>query len=310
MKVKVNYLFLGIFVLVLGGGVIYGVYWFSRGTNADTNYDTYQVYFAESVAGLAENSPVKYNGVRVGFVDKIEISKVNFREIILTMKVGADTPVTEETYATIMPQGITGLAYVGLKTIIPYGNKIKAKENQPYPVIKSSPSLFVEIDQAINQVTVNMKSLADKVDSLLDEENQMFFKNTLRHLNGISRNLNEKSGKIDESFQKANVFFEEFTKVATKLPQMLEKIENALSVIEDTAGSVNKSSKAFNATMQNTGKLMSDVSSDLLPTLGKTIEQLEHTLNSVDVVSRELQENPSMLIRGKYPAKLGPGEKR
>lgn len=309
MRVQVNYLILGIFVIVLGVGMIYGVYWFSRVAEA-VEYDTYQVYFQESVSGLSEKSPVKYNGVKVGFVDNIEISRVNFRQTIITIKVQTNTPVTDETYATIISQGITGLAYVGLKTLIPYGKQIEAGPNEPYPVIKSSPSLFVEIDQAINQVTLNLKGLATKVESILDDENQKLFKNTLKHLSLITSHLSTKANTIDKSFEKLDSFLSEFTIVAKRLPAMVEKIESTLITIESTSKSIGSSTKNFNTAMNDTSRLISDVNQQLVPVMSRALEQLDNTLTGIDSLSRDIQENPSMLVRGKYPAKLGPGEKQ
>ncbi len=307
MNVKVNYLFLGVFVIILGIGLIYGVYWLSRGSNG-VKHDTYRVYFSESVSGLSEKSSVKYNGVKVGYVDRIEIDQVNFRQIILTLQIATDTPITDETYATITSQGITGLAFIGLKTLIPYGRKIKAKLNEPYPVIKSSPSLFVEIDQAINQATINLKSLVARIEGILDDENQQYFKNMLKSFDTIARHLSTKMQSIDENFEKFNMLIEDISKVSQRMPRFIEQAEKTLASFEGTSVSVSKSTKYFNNTMGDTSKLIIDLNQQLIPLMSKTMEKLEHALSSFNDLSRDLQEDPSMLVRGRAKSRIGPGE--
>ena len=307
MKVGVNYLLLGIFVLLLGFGTIYGLYWFSNDIE-DSKFLLYRVYFTEPIDGLSEKSLVKYNGVKVGIVQNIEISKVNYRQTILTIKIAEDTPITNETYATKVSQGVTGLAYVGLKTIIPFGKKIIALPDELYPVIKTSPSLFVEIDSAISDITVNLKSLASRVGKILDDENQVSFKNSLANFEKITEYMSTKAVAIDHSFEKVDVFLEEFTKVSQSMPAFIKRMEDTLRVFEQTAKSVDNSTTHFNKTMRDASRLISDLSQQILPIMSQSFEQLDSTLAGIDVLSKDIQDNPSILVRGRHPAVLGPGE--
>ncbi len=307
MKVRVNYLILGIFVIFLGSGIIYGFYWFSKDIEA-SNFVLYRVYFTESISGLSENSMVKYNGVKVGSIKSIEISKVNYRQTVLTLQIAEDTPITEETYATKISQGITGLAYVGLKTLIPFGKKITTPPNELYPVIKTSPSLFVEIDRAVNDITIHLKSLSSRVENILDDDNQKAFKKSLTNIAKITENLSTKSEAMDQSFDRVDEFLDEFTKISKRLPSFITKMERTLDTFEKTANSIGKSTKHFNETMQDTSRLINDLNQQIVPIVNKSLEQLDSTLSGIDVISRDVQENPSILVRGRYPADLGPGE--
>ena len=63
MEAKVNFAIVGVFVLVLGAGLIAGVLWFSSGGTYRKAYDTYLTNMAESVSGLSLDAPVRYRGV-------------------------------------------------------------------------------------------------------------------------------------------------------------------------------------------------------------------------------------------------------
>ncbi len=74
MESNVNYTLVGAFVLVLTIALIIFITWLSTGFSTK-HYKNYLVIMHESVSGLGNNSSVKYNGVNVGTVKKIYLSK-------------------------------------------------------------------------------------------------------------------------------------------------------------------------------------------------------------------------------------------
>src|SRR3989442_1102983 len=74
-------------------------FWLSAGGIGYKSYKTYQVFMEESVAGITENGPVRYNGVEVGFIDKVELNLKNPQEVILTLRIDSKVPITTATQA-------------------------------------------------------------------------------------------------------------------------------------------------------------------------------------------------------------------
>ena len=100
METKVNYALVGTFVICLVAAIVLTVIWLSAGFSAQDNA-IYKVYMTESVSGLNIDSPVEFNGVGVGSVERMEISADNPNLVILLLKVKSNTPVTEGTTATL-----------------------------------------------------------------------------------------------------------------------------------------------------------------------------------------------------------------
>ena len=73
MDDKVNYTLVGAFVLLLATLLVGGVLWLSAGLSSRKAMDRYQAVIEESVAGLNTDAPVKYLGVDVGKVERIQI---------------------------------------------------------------------------------------------------------------------------------------------------------------------------------------------------------------------------------------------
>ena len=185
MESRVNYALVGLFVIFLGVMAIAIPLWLSSGLN-QVKYIKYEVFMNESVDGLSPNAPVKYNGVDVGHVSKIQLNFRNTQQVDLLLDIKEGTPITTNTTATLRSQGVTGVAYVGLSggkvegaqalTILP-GNK--------YPIIKATPSTMVRIDAAVTQLLTNMNTLSKQLSNTLSPENQEMLKQTLRNFNQI-----------------------------------------------------------------------------------------------------------------------------
>ncbi len=114
MESKVNYTVVGIFVVLLTIAIIAAGFWLARGSQASV-YHTYVTIMDESVSGLSEQAPVKFNGVSVGYVTSIALNYQNPQQVIVKMDIESGVPITTSTAATLLAQGITGITYVGLK---------------------------------------------------------------------------------------------------------------------------------------------------------------------------------------------------
>jgi phospholipid/cholesterol/gamma-HCH transport system substrate-binding protein len=83
METKVNYPLVGAFVLVLGVALVAGVLWLAAGGAFQKSHELYRAIVNESVAGLNLNAAVKYNGVDVGKVGKIQLDSSNPEQVHL-----------------------------------------------------------------------------------------------------------------------------------------------------------------------------------------------------------------------------------
>ncbi|MDI6798043.1 MAG: MlaD family protein, partial [Desulfatibacillaceae bacterium] len=122
----------------------------------------FSVYFDESVQGMDKDSPVKYRGVNVGRVERLEVAPDGILiEAILKIDPERMDPglIVEKdgilikrhditgVYAQIKNVGITGLRFVELDRLTPRTDVVglDLSFKPPYPVIPSRPSEFKQI---------------------------------------------------------------------------------------------------------------------------------------------------------------------
>ncbi len=174
MEAKTNYTLVGIIVLILIAGLISAALWMSVGFN-QKNYSNYTVYLSEAASGLSEESPVKYNGVQVGFVKQIQLNKNDPRQVEIILSIEDGTPITTSTTATLISQGITGVTYVGLSAASANLTPIQKMPGEPYPVIPAKPSLLNQLDAILKEVAESVNKVSDEAQRIFNAENAVIF---------------------------------------------------------------------------------------------------------------------------------------
>ena len=322
MEEKVNFAVVGVFVLVLSAALIGGVLWLSSSKSYRTSYDIYQTYMQDSVAGLNLTSPVRYRGVEVGRVRKITLAPDNVEQVQLTLAIEHGIPVKVDTVAVLQVQGLTGIAYVELTGGGRDSPPLQAQENDSYPVIKSVPSLMTRLDSAVTALLINLNRTSENLNAVLDENNRRAVKSTLADLAALSRTLAARSSTIDASLADVAHTLKNTSRLSDELPQLAQRVQRSADAFDhmssELAQRVQRSADAFDHMsnkLAHAGESASSTldsaqqfSSSTLPEVHQLVLELRDLTASLRRVSDQLEQNPSVLLRGKPQAKHGPGE--
>lgn len=301
MESRVNYTIVGLFVVILSTAMIFAGIWLTAGRHSQT-YRTYLVNMKETVSGLSEQSPVKFNGVQVGYVKSIKLDRKNPQIVRILLNIAEDTPVTTSTRASLASQGITGVAYINLQAETPHAPPLQAKPGQRYAEIGANPSLLVQLDKAVRDVTENINTIAASFKQVFDENNIQAFSNTLENLDTFSTMLANNSKKMTTALDDATVLLDNAAKASKRFPEIANDFDNTLK-------SVKAASQQVRGAMKVGKKTIETFNSQALPSTIELIERLNNLSGNLDVLTTELRENPSMLVRGRAPSRPGPGEK-
>lgn len=287
METKVRYTIVGLFVVILGAAAIFSILWFIfRGQIAP--YQTYAVNMQESVSCLGMDSPVKFNGVNVGYVSDISLDQKDPRVVHLLLKIEEGTPITEATSAILTYEGLTGVCFVEMKTKIIGAPPLQKKPGQEYPVIPWSPSIAFQLDIALRELGDNIDKITDSVTELLSPQNQQSIQKSLANIAAFTDMLvahKEEFGRIVQNSSEAS----------KRLPAVMQQTQTALKKFGSASG------QADNA--------IENISQQTLPTAQDALTRLMEVLNNLQQITNQLQNNPSILVRGRQTPPLGPGEK-
>lgn len=278
MENRANYFFVGLFVFGVFFASLACALWLG-GFSKQESFDYYRIHTQESVSGLSLKAPVRLLGVEVGSVENIKISDENGLGVDILIKVKKDTPIKEDTLATLQLQGITGLKSIQLEGGSKNSKKLKTEEDE-IPVIKFKESFLTTIDKQSEYLFSLIKTADKKTKELLSEKN-------LKNFELILENL---------------------VKTSEKVNLMSDKISNLSERLNHSLAGFDKGTKSFEELAQKASKKL-DLYDELRYEFKDNLELFKIFLLESNALLLQLQRSPADLIFKENKPKLGPGEK-
>jgi len=304
---KANYTIVGLVIVILTAALISVSLWLSVGFDKK-QYVIYAVYMSEAVSGLNDDSAVKFNGVQVGRVKQIQLDRTNPQRVRLLLAIESKIPITTSTRATLISQGITGNTYVGLIANSSDLRPLVKGPHDKYPIIPTSPSIFNQLDKVLKDVSVNVNDVSKEVKKIFDDENAKNIAKTLHNLSVLSDVVARNKSNIDASFKDAHLLLKNVAKASRDLPGITKELHVSIKKINRMATQMADAAGKVSNTMDS-GKLTIDkISQQTIPPIVNLVNQLNSIAANIEIISQQMRQNPSVIIRGVSPPKPGPGE--
>lgn len=287
----------------------------------------YAVYFNESVQGLSRDSAVKYRGVSIGRVWRIDVAP-DLTLIEVIMKVDKEHRLGTDMVARLSVVGITGAMFIELD---------KREEGDPdrmpvlsfepeYPVIASRPSNISELLQGLDYIltqirSIDLEGISEKVKSTLDSISLAIDDADIKGLSGrlessfdninsvvdrekwdgLITSLDEAmisfksaTGKADKSFDRVDRTLASLERITTGSEQTIEEaVDDFRAAAEKVNIFLDKGTSLITGTDRSLLYLQQDLSA-----ITRNLEQATDNLNRI---SQILAEQPSQLLFGEPP---------
>lgn len=305
MESRAHALIAGLFVLVLGIGAVWTIWWFGG-----ERQNTREVLLVtqRSIAGLNPQALVRFRGIRAGKVQEIKLDPEDGRNILVRISVDASLPLTRSTTAQLNYLGVTGLAYVQLEDSGASRDKLLAEghDGQALPRIALKPTLFETLGERAGDIVAQVGELSMRLNRLLDEKNSRHLSQTLENLATASDGLKQVPQvmlAVREALNDAN----------------LKRLGAILAHLEKTAGQaapLTAEMRGLVASMQSLSKRLGEaggaVGDDLtgvtLPRFNQMVEELRQNSRQLSRILANLEDAPQSLIFGRSAPQAGPGE--
>jgi phospholipid/cholesterol/gamma-HCH transport system substrate-binding protein len=265
METKANYVVVGAFTLLVMAACFAFILWVGGFSQSD-NQVPLQIKINGSVAGLVKGSPVLFNGVNVGSIERTALDVDNPEVVIAHAQVHAYTPLRADTKANIGIQGLTGSATVelsgGSKGAV---NLLRMAENKgEIAVIEAQPS-------AVTDLLATAQHISDRIDRVLAVfetmvvDNQGSVQATLKNVEAVTQTIADNREGIEGFLKGAG-------DVALTLQKLSEKMDGTISAVESITKAIDP---------KDVKSIVSNVA-DFTDKLDATTQQLEQTLAKVD----------------------------
>ncbi|MGE4285372.1 MAG: MlaD family protein [Phycisphaerae bacterium] len=259
MSKKTNYFNIGLFVIIAIALITTGVIVFGTGV-IGRNSELYEAYFDESIQGLSIGSPLKYRGVDIGRVERIDLASqvyhnqlkgddfVNYGKYVrVVLAVDSDkiamSPVPGgnrsegelQLRVRIVAQGITGLSFLDVDFFDPVKHP-----TLDYPWKPENPCL-PSASGMINQFVSNIETFLDNVSKIdfleiqnnlnttLDDIGSTFgaFRETIDGLN-----VEQLSNDLTDLIEQVNVTVSDIRKLTANLDDTVTNANAKISEVQ------------------------------------------------------------------------------
>lgn len=301
-------------LFVIGGGMIgvAAVVWlgasqyFEKGT-------LYVTYFDESVQGLQVDSRVKYRGVDVGSVQRIDVAP-DQRLVEVVIKINLEADIERSTVSQLKAAGITGIVFIELDRrqadnrvfLPPAGMKTL------YPVIPSQPSqakqMFSSVDRIMERIAqVDLKGIADQ---LKQTSRAMETFLTGAEMKRIMKNLDSSTAGLDRSLLRVDRILAE-GKVAGIIEEVERGLGEARQGIGESRQGIAETRRLVAAATAEMEKIKAAETAEkakslievldrrtrtMAADLDTTTDEIRQTTESIRMLLDRLRENPSDLL--------------
>lgn len=306
MERRANYALVGAVSIGLFIGLVAFVVWLA-GFQFNKRYDIYDVLFNGPVTGLSDGGEVHFNGIKVGEVTQLALDPNDPNKVIARVRLTGGVPVRADSYATLEPQGVTGVNYIQitggsqarplLKAIAPPGT---------VPVIHTQKGTLAGLLEGGGTVLQRAVEALDRVNETLSDKNIAAFSGTLQDLKSVADEARERK-TILADVQKTVQDTDKTVNSINELSQSTNKLVNgdakrALANVADASQQLKETAIDAREMIAKLRGPTEDFATRGLPQLTSTMASLQQTSKSVDALAREVRQSPQQVF-GKAPAK-------
>lgn len=308
METRANYALIGGLVILAAALVAGFVLWLGQ-SEFSRDYKAYDIVFDGPVS-LEQGAAVRYIGIKVGEVATVRIDRADPSKVRARIRVSRETPVREDSSASIQLAGITGTTFIQITAGT--GRPLEARAGEPVPVIRSERTLVDQIVAGGAQALGRANLTFESINKILTDENIASVSATLKNIEVATDKLAAKDGLIDQAtaavedvsraavaFEKASVEFQEFgdsadANLAAAAEDLKILVADLRTVAQSASGTLDRSSQAVAAATA----IIEGPATETFQNAGLASKELRIMLNRFDRFLRELETNPQSLLVG------------
>lgn len=325
MSRRANPTTIGVFLLgalaltVLAVAALASNAWFERRTS-------FIAFFPESVNGLENGAPVKFQGVPVGAVSEIMI-EINQQDMTFQVPVKFDVDLRRltthlGTYVKLgdtavlrqqienglraqlqMESIVTGLLYIELAYRTDSTPPRLANSSNDYPEIPTTPSLMAAIGGGAGSVLSDVMKILNRVnDMLADFNTEEINRAVVQSANAVEQLVS--SPELKAALREMPGVTQQLNRTMAEVQRLATRAEAAIDPMQTQ---ITGASTEAIATLQALRKTLDEthglLSADAGPgyALQGALTSLRDAADALRLLISSLEQNPDMLLRGKKP---------
>ena len=276
---------LGIFLLG-AAGLLCLIVFLMLGKHFFVKKVPYFTRLQESVSGLELGTPVKQNGVEVGNIMAIITDSADVTKSIVRFEVTAGTPMKTDMLASMGSYGITGLKYIEIT-----GGSYSSPNIPIGGEVKSELSIWGKITMRADSIAAKVDHLLGNVIGLTETQNKTHIDRLIKSSADLSESLDQLTQDIVRIHpgQRMDAILGQLESASKEIKKKVHDAE-----IDETVHAYHKAADGISGVAQKLDLTVLRVQEDLT----QSMSNLKETMKNMNTFSREIKENPTILLRG------------
>ncbi|AQW88143.1 lipid asymmetry ABC transporter MlaABCDEF, periplasmic component MlaD [Campylobacter pinnipediorum subsp. caledonicus] len=273
--------------------ILFAVFmWWMSDSDKNISYEEYYIIADELPSGIRVESQVKFVGVVVGSVSKIEFEKSVPERIRLTLKIRSDVPIKKDSLADVEYQIVSGISTLNI-------SRGSEEFDTNYKIINLKEGLFSQLTNKAQNISDRINDMFVNVDKLISDENLKHLQTTLVNIDILTKSLSDEANlkNINEILKNLNGISANIKD--TKINELVINLNNLVNNANNMVVKFNGLIGGFDGVQEKLNSKLSsgeyDFKQTLQPTLDQTKEFLtnfEKTLRQIRNTLNRLEDNP------------------
>lgn len=302
METRANHVWVGAVTLLLLGALALFFVWLAGLNKGEQN--EYDIFFKQSVSGLAKGSEVSFAGVPSGQVSEIQLWPTDPEFVRVRIKVDEQTPILLGTTATIQGSftGVSTILLEGARRGAPPltcegGGVGKTACPEGVPVIPTKPGGLGELLANAPLLLERLATLTERLTQTLSDENQASLRGILANTERMTGDLAQATPQVERTMaelqvtlREASEALDQFEKVTASTDRLLnEEGQNLAAQMRQTLNSAEAAAKSLSATLDDARPAARQLSESTLPAAEATLRDLRETSRALRSVSERIE---------------------
>lgn len=267
----------------------------------------YTIATSLKVSGLNIQAAVRYKGIKVGKVTDIDFDSKVPGQLLLSLDIVSDTPITQSTYATLGYQGVTGIAFIELDD----------DGSQPATIVRDPklgariplrPGLLQEVEKHGIAILNQTEELSKRLNALLDQENRASLTNTVKQIGKTAAAWEALPAKLDPVLNNLPQTIAQARESALAFKQFSDNAKNTSSNLNQVLTNLQSEQSSIGRLSKNLEQISQSLQFETLPAMHNVILDAGGTLRSINRSTENFNDRPQSLLFGPKPIPPGPGE--
>ncbi len=315
MENKAHYALIGVFVLLSLLASVAFALWLSA-AQFNKQYDEYHVSFQGAVRGLSQGSEVRFNGIQVGEVLKIQLADDDPNTVLATIQVATNTPIDTQSFARLEPLGLTGLNYIqvfsggepfvpitdlpsrGLHVIPGEMSQIDTFLDDGGNVIQGAQRTLNRINAVLtpeaitdfHAILANIRRVTGDIDA--SEFDISEFNAMITAIRLAANNVSEASNGVTQASASIDAAFKD------DLLRLIARAEVSLGVVDKTLGTYDSVGGNTNELIIDARDAINRLSNSGLTDLEETVDGFRRLVTTLNRIADRVEADPAQFIAG------------